>query len=111
MSHDYEQDLARCDERTQKAAVALASNAEAEAKYYAAEAEVALAAADAHDKANGIHRVSLDQLTRAMYEVDPLKFHGDEEPVPWESLGPAWRLFARDKAKAVLAAAVKEVAE
>lgn len=71
-------------------------------------ATVALAAADAHDLAHGVHRLSLDQLTKALYEVDPLKFHGDEEPVPWEKLGPAWRLFARDKAEAVLSAVVQE---
>lgn len=104
---DYEQDLARCDERTRAVAVALASGAEIEAKYYAAEAEAAVEAADAYDASNGVHRVSLDQLTTALYEVDPLKFHGDEEPVPWEKLGSAWRLFARDKAEDVLAAAVK----
>jgi len=82
---------------------------------YVATETAALTAADAHDRANGIHRIALDDATveRAARDLDPDAWdkaafvfvaHGET----WETARMKRRKRSIDDALAVLAAAVKE---
>ena len=72
------------------------------------EAHAALAAADAHDKANGVHRLTLDDATveraaRALFVIE-------NPEADWEALPlNQWVTdIYRKRTRAVLAAAVQE---
>jgi nucleotidyltransferase/DNA polymerase involved in DNA repair len=81
-----------------------------EAKYYLEESEAALAAADAHDAANNVHRVSLDDAT--VERVARALWNGNTE-ADWDLLDESSTIAHgvkdryRQVARAVLAAAVE----
>ena len=76
--------------------------------FHKEEAQTALAAADAHDKANGVHRLTLDDATveraaRALFVIE-------NPEADWEALPlNQWVTdIYRKRTRAVLAAAVQE---
>jgi hypothetical protein len=67
------------------------------------EVQVALAAAEAHDTANGVHRVSLDTTREVL--IAHQRQNAGSCLCGWAKLGYA---HAEHQAKAIMAAAVKE---
>jgi hypothetical protein len=102
---DRDKQLAHSDPRTQAVAAGLAMGFPDEAKYYVEEATAALTAADAHDVANNVHQVRLDDATvervaqTILEEVEPER--------EWGTTKEDLRELYRGVARAVLAAAVE----
>lgn len=73
---------------------------------YMPDANAALAAADAHDLAHGVHRLTIDDATveraaRAWVENGPVE-------ATWEGTSDRHKTMTIDRIRAVLAAAVQE---
>ena|SRR5213595_878225 len=72
------------------------------------EVKVALAAADAHDLAHGVHRIVLDDATVERAARGLARHKWPTAMGLWESFGQGMRDDFKDAALAVLSAAVQE---